>query len=52
MMAGGLLAVLGWKYGFGCGVGFNEALPGMLTGFAIYGMGNRVSRVRTRRAAD
>jgi len=51
MMAGGLLAVLAWRFSLGYGVGLNEALPGMLTGFAIYGIGNRVSRVRARRGA-
>jgi sodium/proline symporter len=40
MMIGGFLAVLGWKYGLGYGAGLNEALPGMLAGFAIYGIGN------------
>jgi hypothetical protein len=40
MMIGGLLAVLGWKYGLGYGAGLYEALPGMLAGFAIYGIGN------------
>ena len=33
MMLGGLLAVLGWKYGLGYGAGLYEALPGMLTSF-------------------
>ena len=36
MMIGGLLAVLGWKYGLGCGAGPYEALPGRLAGSAIY----------------
>jgi sodium/proline symporter len=36
MMLGGLLSVLGWKYGLGYGAGLYEALPGMLAGFAIY----------------
>jgi sodium/proline symporter len=43
MMIGGLLSVLGWKYGLGYGAGLYEALPGMLTGFAIYGIGSAVS---------
>ena len=43
MMLGGLLAVLGWKYGLGYGAGLYEALPGMLAGFAIYAVGNTVS---------
>jgi len=44
MMLGGLLAVLGWKYGLGYGVGLNEALPGMSAGFAIYGIGSALRR--------
>jgi sodium/proline symporter len=43
MMLGGLLAVLGWKYGLGYGAGLYEALPGMLAGFAIYAVGNALS---------
>jgi hypothetical protein len=43
MMIGGLVAVLGWKYGLGYGVGLNEALPGMLAGFAIYGIRTAIS---------
>ena len=43
MMLGGLLAVLGWKYGLGYGTGLYEALPGMLAGFAIYAVGNAIS---------
>ncbi len=39
MILGGLLAVLGWKYGLGYGSGLNEALPGILAGFAIYFVG-------------
>ena len=42
-MLGGLLAVLGWKYGLGYGAGLYEALPGMLAGFAIYAVGNAIS---------
>jgi sodium/proline symporter len=42
MMLGGLFAVLAWKYGFGYGVGLNEALPGMLAGFAVYGIGSSI----------
>jgi sodium/proline symporter len=42
MMIGGLLAVLGWKYGLGYGPGLYEALPGMLMGFAIFGIGSAV----------
>jgi amino acid transporter len=40
MMIGGLLSVLGWKYGLGYGAGLNEALPGMLMGFVIYAIGS------------
>jgi sodium/proline symporter len=43
MMLGGLLAVLGWKYGLGYGAGLNEALPGMLAGFVIYAVGTAIS---------
>ena len=43
MMIGGLLSVLGWKYGLGYGAGLYEALPGMLMGFLIYAIGNAVS---------
>jgi sodium/proline symporter len=43
MMIGGLLAVLGWKYGLGYGVGLYEALPGMATGFAIYAVGSAIT---------
>ncbi len=43
MMIGGLLAVLGWKYGLGYGAGLYEALPGMLAGSAIYAIGNAIS---------
>ena len=43
MMIGGLLSVLGWKYGLGYGVGLYEALPGMVTGFLIYAIGKAVS---------
>jgi sodium/proline symporter len=42
MMVGGLLAVLGWKYGLGYGAGLYEALPGMLAGSAIYVIGNAI----------
>ncbi|MCH7869772.1 MAG: sodium/proline symporter [Myxococcales bacterium] len=42
MMIGGLLAVLGWKYGLGYGAGLYEALPGMLAGFAIYAIGDAI----------
>jgi sodium/proline symporter len=42
MMLGGLTAVLAWKYGFGYGVGLNEALPGMLTGFGIFVVGTAI----------
>ena len=42
-MIGGLLAVLGWKYGLGYGAGLYEALPGMLAGAAIYVIGNAIS---------
>jgi len=42
MMVGGFFAVLTWKYGLGYGIGLYEALPGMLTGFAIYGIGEVV----------
>jgi hypothetical protein len=35
--------VLGWKYGLGYGPGLNEALPGMLAGFAIYAIGNAIN---------
>jgi sodium/proline symporter len=44
MMIGGLLSVLGWKYGLGYGTGLNEALPGMLMGFVIYGIGSTIGR--------
>jgi sodium/proline symporter len=44
MMAVGFLAALGWgEYGMGYSVGLNEALPGMLAGFAIYGIGEAVT---------
>ncbi len=43
MMLGGLVAVLGWKYGLGYGAGLYEALPGMLAGFAIYAVGTAIS---------
>ena len=51
MMVGGLLAVLGWKYGLGYGVGLYEALPGMLAGFAIYCVGNAISGKASERDA-
>ena len=43
MILGGLLAVLGWKYGLGYGSGLYEALPGMLASFAIYFVGSSFS---------
>jgi sodium/proline symporter len=43
MMLGGLLAVLGWKYGLDYGAGLYEALPGMLAGFAIYAVGDAIT---------
>ena len=51
MILGGLLAVLGWKYGLGYGPGLYEALPGMLMGFAIYAIGSVVSSGTSTRAA-
>ena len=51
MMLGGLLAVLGWKYGLGYGDGLYEALPGMLTGFAIYAGGNAIGGATIEREA-
>ena len=51
MMVGGLLAVLGWKYGLGYGVGLYEALPGMLAGFAIYYIGSAISGGTAEREA-
>jgi sodium/proline symporter len=50
MILGGLLAVLGWKYGLGYGSGLNEALPGMLAGFAIYIVGGFLSRESVERS--
>ncbi len=50
MILGGLLAVLGWKYGLGYGSGLNEALPGMLAGFAIYIVGSFLSRESVERS--
>jgi len=45
MMTVGFLAALGWgEYGMGYSVGLNEALPGMLAGFAIYLIGSLVTR--------
>jgi sodium/proline symporter len=44
MMVVGFLAALGWgQYGMGYSVGLNEALPGMVAGFAIYGIGKAVA---------
>jgi sodium/proline symporter len=40
MMLGSLAVVFAWKYGLEYGPGLNEALPGMLTGIAIYFIGN------------
>lgn len=50
MMVAGFASALGWKYGLGYGVGLNEALPGMLTGFAVYLVGGAL-RGRTAPAA-
>jgi sodium/proline symporter len=50
MMATGFLVALGWgEYGMGYSVGLNEALPGMAGGFAIYLIGNAVTRNSRRR---
>ena len=44
MMLVGFFAALGWgEYGMGYTVGLNEALPGMLAGFAIFGIGYTVT---------
>jgi sodium/proline symporter len=51
MMVGGFAAALGWRYGLGYGVGLNEALPGMLAGFAVYLVGEALNR-RSPRATD
>ena len=50
-MVGGLLTVLGWKYGLGYGVGLYEALPGMLAGFAIYWVSTAISGEASERDA-
>jgi sodium/proline symporter len=42
MMLGSFAAVLIWKYGLGFDSGLYHALPGMLTGIAIYYIGNAV----------
>ncbi len=47
MMVVGFLAALCWgEYGLGYSVGLNEALPGMLVGFAIFGIGAWLTRDR------
>ncbi len=51
MMVGGFASVLGWKYGLGYGAGLNEALPGMLTGFVVYLIGEAFSG-RSAQATD
>ena len=44
MMVIGFLAALGWgDYGMGYSIGLNEALPGMLAGFAIFLIGKAIT---------